>query len=146
MAEPILGDRASAAQTIVNGGLLPGAASQYEAIYNSYAAANRQTVLTFQVGGCSQQILREPEGAKSSQQFLEMEMEMQGPTRGLILRESDAAQTTCFGNQVTLHSLQMEEMLSAVQLIEALAGGWDHGQLPSPSQVSARVPAAAYRM
>ena len=35
------------------------------------------------------------------------------------------AQTTLLSDQVTLNSLQVEEMLSTVQLVQALGGGWD---------------------
>ena len=56
------------------------------------------------------------------------------------------AQTTLLGNQETLNSLQVEEMLSAVQLVQSLGGGWDRSQLPTPAQVGARVPKSDYSM
>ena len=37
-------------------------------------------------------------------------------------------------------------MLSAVQLVEALGGGWDRSQLPTPAQTAAKVPDADYKM
>ena len=46
-------------------------------------------------------------------------------------------QNTVFSNQQTLYSLQIEQMTSAVQLVEALGGGWDTSQLPTPTQVTA---------
>jgi outer membrane protein TolC len=46
------------------------------------------------------------------------------------------AQTTVLGDQQTLNGLQVQEMASAVALVEALGGGWDRSQLPSPSQVT----------
>jgi outer membrane protein TolC len=49
-------------------------------------------------------------------------------------------------NQQTLNTLQVEEMLSAVQLVEALGGGWDRSQLPTPAQVSAKVPNSDYKL
>jgi hypothetical protein len=33
-------------------------------------------------------------------------------------------------------------MLSAVQLVQALGGGWDRSPLPTPAQVSAKTPPA----
>ena len=45
-------------------------------------------------------------------------------------------QNTVFSNQQTLSSLQIEQMTSAVELVEALGGGWDTSQLPTPAQVS----------
>jgi hypothetical protein len=37
-------------------------------------------------------------------------------------------------------------MMSAVELVQALGGGWDLSQLPSPSQVSAKVSSADYKL
>jgi outer membrane protein TolC len=54
------------------------------------------------------------------------------------------AQTTVLGNQQTLNSLQVEEMTSAVTLVQALGGGWNASQLPTPSQVGAKVANADY--
>jgi hypothetical protein len=34
----------------------------------------------------------------------------------------------------------VEEMTSAVSLIEALGGGWDRSQLPTPSKLGAKPP------
>ena len=144
----------TAAQTIFNGGLYRAQLHQYEAVYNADLATYRQTVLTaFQqvedaMAGTrvySQQILRQEEAVKSSQQFLDMEMQRYNtgvdPYVDVI-----TAQTTLLGNQVTLNSLQVEEMLSAVQLVQALGGGWDHSQLSTPKQVSAKVPNSNYKM
>ena len=50
------------------------------------------------------------------------------------------------GDQVTLNSLHVEEMLSAVQLVQELGGGWDRSQLPTPSQVGAKTANADYTM
>jgi outer membrane protein TolC len=41
-------------------------------------------------------------------------------------------------NQQTLANLQIEEMTASVQLIEALGGGWDRSQLPTPAEVTAK--------
>lgn len=142
----------SAAQTIFNGGLYRAQLHQYEAIYNSDLASYRQTCLTAfqQVEDAlaatrvySQQILQQQEAVKSSQQFLDMEMQRYNTGVDPYV-DVVTAQTTLLGNQVTLNNLQVEEMLSAVQLVEALGGGWDRSQLPTPSQVSAKVPAADY--
>jgi outer membrane protein TolC len=56
------------------------------------------------------------------------------------------AQTTLQSDQVTLNSLHVSEMLSAVQLVQALGGGWDGSQLPTPMQVGAKTTAADYTM
>jgi NodT family efflux transporter outer membrane factor (OMF) lipoprotein len=74
----------SAAQTIFNGGLYRAQLHQYEAIYNADLATYRQSVLTaFQqvedylaaTRILSQQILRQQEAVKSSQEFLDLEMQ-----------------------------------------------------------------------
>lgn len=144
----------SAAQTIFNGGLYRAQLHQYEAIYNGDLATYRQTVLTAfqQVEDAlaatrvySQQILRQQEAVKSSQQFLDMEMERYNTGVDPYV-DVVTAQTTLLGNQETLNSLQVEEMLSTVQLVEALGGGWDRGQLPTPAQVSAKVPESTYKL
>ena len=50
------------------------------------------------------------------------------------------AQTTLLSNQQTLNSLQVQQMAYAVALVEALGGGWDRSQLPTPQQVTQRPP------
>jgi outer membrane protein TolC len=54
------------------------------------------------------------------------------------------AQTTLLNNQETLNSLQVEEMTSTVQLVQALGGGWDRSQLPTPAQTGAKTTKADY--
>jgi outer membrane protein TolC len=49
------------------------------------------------------------------------------------------AQTNLLTDKQALASLQIEQMTSSVQLIEALGGGWDKSQLPSPSDVSKKL-------
>lgn len=144
----------SASQIVFDGGLYRAQLHQYEAIYNGDLATYRQTVLTAfqQVEDAlsatriySQQILKQEDAVKASQEFLDLEM--QRYTSGVDpYVDVVTAQTTLQGNQVTLNSLQVEEMMSAVQLVQALGGGWDHSQLPTPSQVTAKVPSADYKM
>ena len=144
----------SAAQTIFDGGLYRAQLHQYEAIYNADLATYRQTVLTaFQqvedaMAGTrvySQQILRQQEAVKSSQEFLDLEMQRYNSGVDPYV-DVVTAQTSLLGNQVTLNSLQVEEMLSAVQLVQALGGGWDRSQLPTPARVGAKVSNANYTM
>jgi len=49
------------------------------------------------------------------------------------------AQTTLLNDQQTLSNLHTQAMTASVQLIEALGGGWDRSQLPTPAQVSQKV-------
>jgi NodT family efflux transporter outer membrane factor (OMF) lipoprotein len=144
----------SAAQTIFDGGLYRAQLHQYEATYNADLATYRQTVLTaFQqvedaMAGTrvySLQILRQQEAVKSSQEFLDLETQRYDSGVDPYV-DVVTAQTTLLGNQVTLNSLQVEEMLSSVQLIQALGGGWDRSQLPTPAQVGTKVPNADYTM
>jgi len=37
-------------------------------------------------------------------------------------------------------------MMSAVQLVQALGGGWDRSQLPTPAQAGAKVPSSDYKL
>ena len=56
------------------------------------------------------------------------------------------AQTTVLFDQETLATLQIEQMVAAVDLIEALGGGWDRSQLPTASQVSKKPSAGDYKL
>lgn len=144
----------SASQIIFDGGLYRAELHQYEAVYNGDLATYRQTVLTAfqQVEDAlaatriySQQILREQEAVKSSQEFLDLELQRYNSGVDPYV-DVVTAQTTLLGDQVTLNSLQVQEMLSSVQLVQALGGGWDRSQLPAPSQVSAKTSNADYKV
>ena len=144
----------SAAQVIFDGGLYRAELHQYEATYNADLATYRQTVLTAfqQVEDAlaatriySQQILKQQEAVKSSQEFLDLETQRYNSGVDPYV-DVVTAQTTLLGNQETLNTLHVEEMLSAVQLVQALGGGWDHSQLPTPKQVGAKVPSSDYSL
>jgi outer membrane protein TolC len=47
-------------------------------------------------------------------------------------------QNTLLGAQATLAQLEIQRMTASVSLIEALGGGWDRSQLPTPPQVTAK--------
>jgi NodT family efflux transporter outer membrane factor (OMF) lipoprotein len=144
----------SASQVVFDGGLYRAQLHQYEAVYNADLANYRQTVLTAfqQVEDAmsstriySQQILQQEQAVKAAQQFLDLEMERYrmglDPFVTVVV-----AQTALLNNQTELNSLHVQEMLSSVQLVEALGGGWDRSQLPTPSQVGEKVPSSAYTM
>ena len=144
----------SASQIIYDGGLYRAQLHQYEAIYNGDVASYRQTVLSAfqQVEDAlaatrvySQQILAQREAVQAAQQFLDLEMQRYHSGVDPYI-DVVTAQTTLLNSQVTLNSLQVEEMLSAVQLVQALGGGWDRSQLPTPNQVTAKVPEGDYKM
>jgi len=135
----------SLSETILDVGLRSAGRQQYVATYNANVATYRETVLTaFQqvedylasVRILSQQILKQQQAVQSSQRFLDLETERYktgiDPYVDVV-----TAQTTLLTNQRTLATLQIQNMTSSVQLIQALGGGWDRTQLPTPAQVTA---------
>jgi NodT family efflux transporter outer membrane factor (OMF) lipoprotein len=144
----------SVSQTIFNGGLYRAELNQYSATYNADLASYRQTVLTaFQqvednlaaVRLYSQQIERQQAAVNHAQEFLNLEM---GRYETGIDPYIDVvtAQTTLLGDQQTLATIQVEQMTSAVSLIEALGGGWDQSQLPTPGQLTRKPLQADYSL
>jgi NodT family efflux transporter outer membrane factor (OMF) lipoprotein len=134
-------------ETIFDAGLRRATVNQYIAVYNADVAGYRQTVLTaFQqvedylaaVRILSQQIQQQQLAAQSAQQFVDLEMARYetgvDPYINVV-----TAQTTLLSDQQTLATLHTQEMTASVQLIEALGGGWDASQLPTPAQVSQRL-------
>jgi NodT family efflux transporter outer membrane factor (OMF) lipoprotein len=141
-------------QTIFNGGLYRAELHQYTAIYNADVATYRQTVLTaFQqvedyLSGTriySQQLLSQHAAVNSAQQLLDLEV---GRYETGIDPYIDVvtAQTTLLTDQEALTTVHIDLMVSAVDLIEALGGGWEISQLPTPSQVSQKTSSADYKM
>ena len=131
-------------QTIFNGGLYRAELNQYTATYNADLAAYRQTSLVaFQqvedylaaVRLYSQQIERQQAAVNHAQEFLKLEMGRYetgiDPYVNVV-----TAQTTLLADEQTLATIQIERMTSTVSLIEALGGGWDQSQLPTPAQLT----------
>src|SRR5208282_1341997 len=123
----------SISETIFDGWLYRAELHQYVAQYNADLATYRQSVLTAfeQVEDSmvatrtySQQILRQQDAVKDSQEYLNLELVRYNtgvdPYVDVML-----AQTTLLSNQETLNTLEVEEMTSAVELVQALGGGWD---------------------
>jgi NodT family efflux transporter outer membrane factor (OMF) lipoprotein len=144
----------SASQTLFNGGLYRAQLHQYEATYNADLANYRQTVLSAfqQVEDAlaatrvySQQILAQQEAVKAAQQFLDLEMQRYDSGVDPFVNVV-TAQTTLLGDQVTLNTLHVQEMMSTVQLVQALGGGWDRLQLLTPAQVGAKTTSGDYTM
>ena len=143
----------SVSQTIFDGGLYRAELHQYTAIYNADLAAYRQTVLTaFQqvedylaaVRIYSQEIQREQEAVKSAQEYLDLELPRYQTGVDPYLSVL-TAQNTVLSDQQILVTLQIEQMVSAVSLVEAVGGGWDRSQLPTPAQVSHKPSASDYK-
>ncbi len=136
----------SISETIYDGGLRRAQVNQFISLYNADLATYRQTVLTAfgqvedslaAVRILSQQIGQQRQVVSSAQDALTLEMDRYrtgiDPYVNVV-----TLQTTLLIDQQTLTSLQIEQMTNAVQLVEALGGGWDRSQLPTPSQVEAK--------
>ena len=132
-----------ASQTLYSAELGPGL-SQFVSTYNADVATYRQTVLTaFQqvednlvaVNNYSRQIQQQQASIASTQKALDLEM---GRYETGIDPYIDVVtlQTTLLTSQQAVVGLQISQMTSSVALIEALGGGWDSSQLPTPQQVS----------
>jgi NodT family efflux transporter outer membrane factor (OMF) lipoprotein len=137
----------SLSETIFDAGLRRATVNQFITTYNADVASYRQTVLTaFQqvedslasVRILSQQILKQEQAEKSSEEVLKLETARYelgvDPYLDVV-----TAQTTLLNSQQTLANLHVQEMTASVQLIEALGGGWDRSQLPTPAQVSKKI-------
>jgi NodT family efflux transporter outer membrane factor (OMF) lipoprotein len=131
-------------QSIYDGGLRRATVNQYIATYNANLAAYRQSVLNaFQqvedylaaVRILSQQILRQQQAVNSSQTFLKLETNRYNNGIDPYI-DVVTAQTTLLSNEETLNNLRVQEITASVQLVEALGGGWDRSQLPTPAEVT----------
>jgi NodT family efflux transporter outer membrane factor (OMF) lipoprotein len=134
-----------ASQTLYSAELGPGL-SQFVSTYNADVATYRQTVLTaFQqvednivaVNNYSRQIQQQQASVASTQKALDLEI---GRYETGIDPYIDVLtlQTNLLASQQAVVGLQISQMTSSVSLIEALGGGWDTSQLPTPQQVTAK--------
>ena len=144
----------SVTQTIFNGWLYRAELHQYEAQYNADVATYRQSVLNAfqqvedQMAATriySQQILRQQQAVKDAQDYLNLEL-VRYNTGVDPYVDVVVAQTTLLTNQEALNSLQVNEMTSSVQLVQALGGGWNVSQLPTPQQTGAKTTKADYTL
>ncbi len=131
---------AAGAETIFDAGLRHATVQQFRAQYDQTVANYRQTVLTaFQqvednlssLRILSEQIAQQVAAVKSAQRNLDIATDRYklgiDPYLNVI-----TAQTTLFTNQQTVVNLRGLQMTASVQLVEALGGGWNRAQLPSP--------------
>ena len=129
------------------GGLRRATVNQYIFTYNADVASYRQTVLTafqqvednlsnLRIG--AQQIAQQQQAETSAQQYLKLAIDRYklglDPYLNVI-----TAQTTLLSDQQTVTQLQVTQMTYAVDLIQALGGGWDATQLPTPAQVTKKL-------
>ena len=138
----------SVSETVFDGGLRRATVQQYVATYNADLAGYRQTVLNaFQqvedglaeVRILSKEVEQQKDAVKSAQTYLQLE-EARYETGIDPYVDVLVAQITVLSDMQTLNNLQVEEMADSVALIEALGGGWDNSQLPTPHQVTQKPP------
>jgi NodT family efflux transporter outer membrane factor (OMF) lipoprotein len=137
----------SISETIFDAGLRSATVKQFVAAYNADLASYRQTVLTaFQqvednlaaVRILSKEIQEQQQAVQSAQRYVELAQARYDTGVDQYLNVL-VAQTTLLSDQQTLATLHTQAMTASVALIEALGGGWDRTQLPTPAQVSEKV-------
>jgi NodT family efflux transporter outer membrane factor (OMF) lipoprotein len=133
-----------ASETIFDAGLRRATVAQYTAQYNADVATYRQTVLTaFQqvedyiatLRVTSQQIAQQDAAVKSAQRYVDRATARYQTGLDPYLNVI-SAQTTLLSDQQTAVTLRINEMTAAVQLVQALGGGWDVTQLPAAARVN----------
>ena len=135
---------ASASQFVFDAGLRRATVAQYTAQYNADVAAYRQTVLTaFQqvedyiatLRVDSDQDIREQAAVAAAQRYLDIAQTRYRTGLDPYLNVI-TAETTLLTNQQTQVTLRVGEMTAAVELIQALGGGWDATQLPGAGTIT----------
>jgi NodT family efflux transporter outer membrane factor (OMF) lipoprotein len=138
----------SVSETIFDAGLRRATIEQYIATYNADVASYRQTVLTAfqqvedylaQTRLLWREVIQQKDAVDAAQKAYDLEKYRYqtglDPYLNLL-----TTQTTLLSAQQTLLTLQVEQMTGAVLLVEALGGGWDVSQLPTPQQVTEKPP------
>jgi NodT family efflux transporter outer membrane factor (OMF) lipoprotein len=134
-------------ETVYDGGLRRATVNQYIETYNADVAGYRQTVLTaFQqvedalsnLRISSSQIAQQMQAQVTAEQYVQLALDRYklglDPYSNVVI-----AQTTLLTDQQTVTQLQIQQMTYSINLIQALGGGWDRTQLPTPSQVSQKL-------
>lgn len=137
----------SASELIFDAGLRHATMDQYTAQYNADVAAYRQTVLTsFQqvedyiatLRVTSDQINRENVALEQALNYVKIATARYETGLDPYLNVM-TAQLTLLGNQQTQITLRVNEMMAAVELIQALGGGWNVSELPSAAAIATKV-------
>jgi outer membrane protein TolC len=134
------------AETLFDAGLRRATVQQYQAAYDQTVANYRQTVLTaFQqvednlaaLRILSQEIQQQDTAVASAERLLAIATDRYqlglDPYLDVI-----SAQTALLSDRQTAVNLRLQQLTDAVQLIEALGGGWDVSQLPTSKQIASR--------
>ena len=135
-------------ETLFDAGLRKATVEQFKAAYDSTAATYRQTVLTaFQqveddlatLRILTRQVEQQESAVKSSERYLNLAMDRYKTGVDSYLNVI-TAQTTLLVNQQTLVNLRVQQMTASVQLVQAVGGGWDASQVPSPKHLFSQTP------
>jgi outer membrane protein TolC len=135
---------ASASETIFDAGLRRATVAQYTAAYNADVAAYKQTVLTaFQqvedyiatLRVLTLQIERQQAAVAAAQRYVDIATARYETGLDPYLNVM-TAELTLLSDQQTETTLRVSQMMSAVELIQALGGGWEVTQLPAASKVT----------
>ena len=138
----------AAAETLFDAGLRRATVMQFRAQYDATVANYRQAVLT---------AFQQVEDNLASLRILSVEIQYQDAAvksaeRNLALATDRyklgidpylnviTAQTSLLSNQETAVTLRIQQMTASAGLIEALGGGWDASQIPSPAQLVTQAP------
>ena len=138
----------AAAETIYDAGLRHATMEQFRAQYDETVANYQQTVLT---------AFQQVEDNLAALRILSVEIEHQdaavASARKTLTIAQDRyqlgldpylnvliAQTTLLANRQTAVNLRIQQMTASGGLIEALGGGWNASQLPSPAQLISKSP------
>ena len=130
------------AQTIFSGGKRHAQVALEQAAYDATVAGYRQTVLTaFQqvednlaaLRVLEEEAVAEDRAVKAAQDSLDISTEQYKAGIASYLQVI-IAQTTALQNERTAVDILTRRLTASVLLIEALGGGWDVSQLPTPRQ------------
>ncbi len=137
---------ASASETIFDAGLRNATVAQYKAEYNADAAAYKQTVLTaFQqvedytatLRVTSAQISQQDTAVKAAQRYVDIANTRYQTGLDPYL-DVITAENTLLSDQQTAVTLRINEMTAAVELVQALGGGWNVSQLPAAATITSK--------
>jgi NodT family efflux transporter outer membrane factor (OMF) lipoprotein len=140
---------ASASQIIFDAGLRNATVAQYTATYEANVAGYQQTVLTaFQqvedylatLRVTSQQVVKQAQAVQAAQRYVEIATSRYETGLDPYL-DVLTAQNLLLSDQQTVVTLRVSELTAAVQLVQALGGGWNVSQLPSASEVASKAAA-----
>ena len=139
---------AGLSETLFDAGLRKATVDQFRHQYDETVANYRQTVLTaFQqvednlaaLRILSVEVAQQDTAVTSAQRNLTLAIDRYrlgiDPYLNVI-----TAQTSLLSNQQTATSLRTQQITASVQLVEALGGGWNASQLPTPASMITKVP------